>query len=128
MIITKITGVERTIKHLLKVSERIRNELWTIVVEIGREVENKLKQELECRVTSIQDPTNLTYTIIAEGVIICSVSGRVVLRKLEKESAYKGRGYFENLQESREYIESLVNYYFNLAKEKIKIMLNIVLK
>ena len=128
MIITKITGVERTIKHLLKVSERIRNELWTIVVEIGREVENKLKQELECRVTSIQDPTNLTYTIIAEGVIICSVSGRVVLRKLEKESAYKGRGYFENLQESREYIESLVNYYFNLAKEKIKVMLNIVLK
>jgi len=128
MIITKITGVERTIKHLLKVSERIRNELWTIVVEIGREVENKLKQELECRVTSIQDPANLTYTIIAEGVIICSVSGRVVLRKLEKESAYKGRGYFENLQESREYIESLVNYYFNLAKEKIKVMLNIVLK
>lgn len=125
----QILGVDRTINHLMGYSNRIKEDLLKIVPEIGMEVETKLKKEFpQAQITGEFDATNLSYQIKAYNIVICDVTGFLILTAVEKQSAYKGKGYFESSRELDEYVQDLVNFYLNQARERINLALMEILK
>ena len=113
----------------MKYSFRIKEDLLRIIPEIGIEIETKLKGEFpQAIINGDFDPSILTYIITANKIIVCDISGFLILTAAEKQSAYKGEGYFESSRELNEYITSLTNFYLNSAREKIKVSLMEILK
>jgi len=129
MITANIENVRRVTKNLLKYSSRIKERVWNDILFVGNEVRDRINREFPQTVLTISmNPNQLSYSIMVDNLVICDVSGLVILTGAEKSSAYKGLGYFESSADFTEYRRTLIDYYFNIAKERIRNTIHTILK
>jgi hypothetical protein len=129
MISIQVEGVERAMKNLVGYSNKIRQRVWLDVKFVGEQVRDRLIREFPIsRFDGVGYPSELTYEIYGEKILICVVSGLALLSEVEKQSAFKGEGYFESFTELEGYLKRLINEYFIMAKERIQNTLHLILK